>query len=59
MTIEKIRDVKEVLLMIINAVQKNALVLYSMSNQVDKNFLPTRHMSDALRRLQLYPEDKN
>ena len=30
--IDKVRDIKEVFSMVINAVQQNALVLYSMSN---------------------------
>jgi hypothetical protein len=57
MLIGKVRDVKDVFTEVLSTIQENALVLYSMSHQVERNFVPYNRMADCFRRLKIYPKE--
>ena len=52
--IDKVRDIKTIITMVMDRIQSNALVLYNMQHMCQKNFIPFQKMSKALHEMQLY-----
>ena len=55
--INKVRDIKELFSEALDAIQQNALVLHNMQHLIERNFLPQEKMIQAIRSMQMYPED--
>jgi hypothetical protein len=57
--IEKVRDIKIIITMVMDRIQSNALVLYNMQHLCERNFIPVQKMAKTLREMQLYSNYSN